>query len=90
MRIEAFNMTAIPGCGLAEPTVSAGHHIRGPGRLIGQLDLCILNTRQMPDAVKRARADYVIDTGHGIDSARAQVKTIVEELRKQAERTNHA
>jgi dephospho-CoA kinase len=47
-------------------------------------------SRQMPDAEKRARADYVIDTGHGIDSARAQVKSILDELSKQAGPTNHA
>jgi dephospho-CoA kinase len=36
--------------------------------------------RQTPDAEKRARADYVIDTGQGLDAARAQVKDIVAEL----------
>jgi dephospho-CoA kinase len=37
--------------------------------------------RQIPDAEKRTRADYIIDTGHGIESARAQVESILEELR---------
>lgn len=50
----------------------------------------LILSRQMPDAEKRSRADYVIDTGLGIDKAREQVKTILEELRGQAERTNHA
>jgi dephospho-CoA kinase len=36
--------------------------------------------RQTPDAEKRARADYVIDTGQGLDAARAQVNDIVAEL----------
>ncbi|MEZ2130011.1 MULTISPECIES: dephospho-CoA kinase [unclassified Sinorhizobium] len=39
--------------------------------------------RQTPDAEKRARADYIIDTGHGIESARAQVENIVAKLRDQ-------
>jgi dephospho-CoA kinase len=36
--------------------------------------------RQTPDAEKRARADYVIDTGQGLDAARTQVNDIVAEL----------
>jgi dephospho-CoA kinase len=39
-----------------------------------------LLARQTPDAEKRARADYVIDTGSGIEAARAQVRDIVTEL----------
>jgi dephospho-CoA kinase len=39
--------------------------------------------RQMPDAEKRARADYVVDTGLGLDLAFEQVRQIVEELRIQ-------
>ncbi len=50
----------------------------------------LILSRQVPDAEKRARADYIIDTGRGIDSAREQVKKIVKALRSQAERTNHA
>lgn len=33
--------------------------------------------RQTPDAEKRARADYVIDTGQGLEAARSQVAEIV-------------
>ncbi len=36
--------------------------------------------RQTPDAEKRARADYVVDTGGSKDHARAQVATILAEL----------
>jgi dephospho-CoA kinase len=38
--------------------------------------------RQMPDADKRARADFVVDTGRGMDVARAEVRSIVAELTK--------
>ena len=34
--------------------------------------------RQTPDAEKRRRADFVIDTGRGLDAARVQVRRIVE------------
>lgn len=36
--------------------------------------------RQMPDSEKRARADYVIETDHGIEPARAEVRRIIAEL----------
>lgn len=36
--------------------------------------------RQMPDAEKRRRADFVIDTDKGIDAARADVLHLVERL----------
>jgi len=38
-------------------------------------------SRQTPDAEKRARADYVIDTGKGLEPARQQVADIVTELK---------
>ena len=33
--------------------------------------------KQMPDAEKRARADFVVDTSRGFDAARAQVRDIM-------------
>lgn len=38
--------------------------------------------QQVPDAEKRARADYVIDTGQGLDHARLQVAEVLLDLRK--------
>ena len=34
--------------------------------------------KQMPDVEKRRRADFVVDTSHGIDDARAQVRAILD------------
>lgn len=34
--------------------------------------------RQMPDAEKRARADFIVDTGKGLEAAREAVKAIVD------------
>jgi dephospho-CoA kinase len=33
--------------------------------------------KQMPDAVKRARADFVVDTLGGFDATRTQVRDIL-------------
>jgi dephospho-CoA kinase len=38
--------------------------------------------RQTPDAVKRAAADFVVDTGQGLESARDQVRAIIDTLRR--------
>jgi dephospho-CoA kinase len=42
--------------------------------------------RQTPDAEKRARADFVVDTGAGLDAARDQVRHIIETLRERSRR----
>ncbi|OBZ93601.1 dephospho-CoA kinase [Pararhizobium polonicum] len=43
----------------------------------------LILSRQVPDHEKRAKADYIIDTGHGLDSARQQVSAIVHRLTSQ-------
>ncbi|WP_419253474.1 dephospho-CoA kinase [Caulobacter sp. ErkDOM-YI] len=40
--------------------------------------------RQLPDAEKRARADFVIDTGQGLEHAHQQVRQILATLRQPA------
>lgn len=42
----------------------------------------LLLSRQLPDAEKRARADFVVNTDNGLEAAREQVKQIVESLKK--------
>ena len=36
--------------------------------------------RQIPDAEKRRRADFVVDTSRGFDAARAQVRAILDAI----------
>ena len=36
--------------------------------------------KQMPDAEKRTRADFVVDTSRGFDHARAQVRDILKRV----------
>lgn len=40
--------------------------------------------QQVPDAEKRARADYVVDTSKGLEAARTQVQAIIADLRASA------
>ncbi len=40
----------------------------------------LILSRQMPDAEKRRRADFIIDTGRGLDAAREQVEEIIARL----------
>jgi dephospho-CoA kinase len=42
--------------------------------------------RQLPDAEKRRRADFVVDTSHGLDPVRAQIKDILAEVVKMPKR----
>ena len=46
--------------------------------------LAAILAQQIPDAEKRARADYVIDTGRGLEPARQQVQAIIDSLRASA------
>ena len=42
--------------------------------------------RQLPDAEKRQRADFVVDTSHGLDPVRAQIRDILREVVKMPQR----
>ncbi|MCO6188002.1 dephospho-CoA kinase [Rhizobium sp. L1K21] len=55
-----------------------------PGMTEGKFQM--IKSRQTPDSEKRARADFVIDTGLGMDHARDEVRRVIAELRTQ--RTN--
>jgi dephospho-CoA kinase len=42
--------------------------------------------RQLPDAEKRKRADFVVDTSHGLDPVRARIQDILAEVVKMPRR----
>lgn len=59
----------------ADPEVQAARVLARPGMTRERLEAIL--ARQLPDAEKRRRADFVVDTGRGLEAARAQVREIV-------------
>jgi dephospho-CoA kinase len=55
-----------------------------PGMSDGKLSAIL--AKQMPDAEKRGRADFVVDTSLGFDAARAQVREILKAVAKMPKR----
>jgi dephospho-CoA kinase len=66
----------------APPGIQRERVLRRPGITDDALDALL--AKQVPDAEKRARADYVVDTGKSKEHALAQVKTILAELKERA------
>jgi dephospho-CoA kinase len=48
--------------------------------------LATVLTRQLPDAEKRKRADFVVDTSHGLDPVRARIRDILNEAVRMPQR----
>jgi dephospho-CoA kinase len=48
--------------------------------------LAMVLTRQLPDAEKRKRADFLVDTSHGLDPVRARIRDILTEAVKMPQR----
>jgi len=62
----------------APPDVQRARVLARPGMTEDRLAAIL--ARQIPDAEKRRRADFIVDTGRGFESARAQVARIVATL----------
>ncbi len=59
----------------APPDIQRARAFERPGMTNNKFTAILL--KQMPDAEKRRRADFVVDTSRGFDAARAQVRDIL-------------
>lgn len=62
----------------ADAAVQRARAMARPGMTAETLDVIL--SRQTPDAEKRRRADFVIDTTDGLAAARAQVRDVMKQL----------
>jgi dephospho-CoA kinase len=69
-RVDAVVVVSAP------PEVQRARVLERPGMTVQKLDAIL--AKQMPDAEKRARADFVVDTSQGYERARAQVRAILD------------
>jgi dephospho-CoA kinase len=71
-RVDAVVVVSAP------PDVQRARAFERPGMTDGRLAMML--ARQLPDAEKRRRADFVVDTSQGFDAARAQVREILRRI----------
>jgi dephospho-CoA kinase len=69
-RVDAVVVVSAP------PEVQRARVLARPGMTVEKFDAIL--AKQMPDAEKRARADFVVDTSQGFEAARAQVRAILD------------
>jgi dephospho-CoA kinase len=69
-RVDAVVVVSAP------PDVQRARVLARPG--MTEAKLAAILAKQMPDAEKRRRADFVVDTSGDLDAARAQVRAILD------------
>jgi dephospho-CoA kinase len=61
------------------PEIQRARVLARPGMTVDKFEMIL--SRQVPDSEKRRRADYIVDTGEGLEQARAQVRAIITDIR---------
>lgn len=79
-RAEAFDTIIVVS---APSEIQKQRVLARPGMTVEKFESIL--ARQIPDAEKRKRADYVINTGSGLDAAREAVNNIIHELTGESE-----
>ena len=69
---------------VSAPEAHQRERVLARGVSLEQLEALLV--RQMPDAEKRQRADFVVDSGQGIEHARTQVRQILNAVAKMPQR----
>ncbi|TMJ88745.1 MAG: dephospho-CoA kinase [Alphaproteobacteria bacterium] len=69
-RVDAVVVVSAP------PEVQRSRALERPGMTVDKLDAIL--AKQIPDGEKRRRADFVVDTSRGFETARAQVRAILD------------
>jgi len=77
-RVDAVVVVSAP------PEVQRARVLARPGMTPEKLAAIL--AKQLPDAEKRARADFVVDSSQGIESARAQVRDILRAIANMPQR----
>lgn len=70
------------------PDIQRQRVLSRPGMTQEKFEMIL--ARQMPDAEKRQRADFVIDSGNGVEAARDQVREILQRLAETGDGENNA
>ncbi|MFB7145457.1 dephospho-CoA kinase [Agrobacterium deltaense] len=66
------------------PEIQRERVLSRPGMTEEKFEMIL--ARQMPDAEKRRRADFIVDSGNGVEAARDQVRQILQKLAAQSRR----
>jgi dephospho-CoA kinase len=69
----------------ASPEIQRQRVLKRPGMTIEKFETLL--AKQMPDAEKRRRADFILDSGRGIEAARDQVREILKRVATMPKRT---